>query len=257
MEDVPRRKRNIETRLANPQQTAIIYNLLLDKSQPVEEKLRRLNAMRKDEISAEEFQTAIGAISYTPEARMFTRCLLEEVNRTPRYGENRSVDERDEGTQNPFASKDVKGCLSARAAIAIDTYARAIAAYLGAKQVGIEHVQAIAPHCLAHRLAFTDDYMAHDTDRVRLLGEHKELDLTRRMLGEIKQRYDAIAGPLNALDQVLQSYQSPKHAQQSDALAREQATQILKNTVRPDHPVLRIYYDEMRSDPALHKQLGI
>jgi hypothetical protein len=108
---------------------------------------------------------------------------------------------------------------------------------LGDKEVDFEHVWAIAPYVLSHRLEFTNDYKATYAQQKRLRGEREEMDLTRRLLDEIKQNYDNVSYDIKLLDAFLSGNLESR---------RYREVEKVLNGPEPDHPLLKVYYNEAK-----------
>lgn len=205
-----------------------------------------------------------------PQAHLLLDSLMEEANTTRLYGLKREHDPIDAGTHNqssptqpaaaspivvpgssqpappappntveppslPLANACIQNPLSPRFLTTVRTYSRLLAASLGDPVVSPGHILAVAPYAMAHRLRFTDDYRAAYEAHPRLRGESQSQDLSRRLLGHVKDRLDAVENDLriadHAQDPALRRQLSPANAQR---LAHLQATRDLV-----DHPLLR------------------
>ena len=172
------------------------------------------------------------------------------MNMSPLHGELREVDTPDLSTHaKEVASRHLKTGMSQRAWDATEFYARMLAAYTESGAVNVEHVRAVLPYCLSHRLEFHGDYAARFKPAQRLRGEHEALDLTRRLLGDITTR---LADPdmrvsLDNLDAYIGDPAKPDHV----AKAREIAMKP-----EPDHPLLKAYWTAARSMLGIGAQAG-
>jgi MoxR-like ATPase len=235
--------------LKDPAVTKEIVTYLLSKDRSIEEKLEYLNKKSRElrnkrtnlpsiECLDEDMLDYVYNLEYTPDAITFLSCIWEEINTTKLYGTNRRSDPRDYSQHNKvFASSKVNEGISPRFWSSIKYYAGMLALYLGDEKVDIEHVQTVAPYVLSHRLEFTDDYKATYAQQKRLRGECEEMDLTRRLLEEIKQNYDNVSYDIKLLDAFL-----------SGNLESRRLGEVKKvlNGPEPDHPLLKVYYQEAK-----------
>jgi MoxR-like ATPase len=273
--------RKINAKLANPAETDRIIKELLRKDVDQNKKLELMQQeikKRQPKLKADELTQRAAGLSYEATADTFRKCLWEELNTTPRYGEKRSVDPVDDSSHNKcgstpgiagmparekfFANANVIEGISPRCWDDIDFYSRMLAAHTGSDCVMIDHVQAVAPHCMAHRLTFTEDFKAAFKQSPRLQGEREEMDLTRRTLKDIKENYNAVSRPLNNLDGFATEYFPIKEAYDnmrgrkpefSEFLRQRmrpetyaEAKKICENSVVPDHPLFKTYYHDCR-----------
>lgn len=243
-EDAQTASCNIEEELKDPEITKEVVTYLLIKDMPIENKIKSLQEKAKEHTKKKnllylELPDKVEIdIPWSPDAKTFLRCIWGEINLTYLYGYNRSSDPRDTSSHNkPFASSKVKGAITQRRRNAITYYTSMLAVYLGDKQVEIDHVLAVAPYVLAHRLEFTDDYKAKFAQERRLRGERREQDLTRRVLDEIKKNFDDVAYDIQLLDAFL--------AENLDKKRMPEIKKILGGPP-PDHPLLLKYYNEAK-----------
>jgi MoxR-like ATPase len=239
----------INKELKDPAVTKEIVSYLLSKDRSIEEKLEYLNKksreLRKKRTNLPSIEPLdeymldyVYNLEYTPDAITFLHCIWEEINTTKLYGTNRRSDPRDYSEHNKvFASSKVNEGISPRFWSSAKYYAGALALYLGDKEVDFEHVWAIAPYVLSHRLEFTDDYRATYAQQKRLRGEREEMDLTRRLLEEIKQNYDNVSYDIKLLDAFLSGNLESRRLGEVE--------KVLKGP-EPDHPLFKVYYNEAK-----------
>jgi len=241
--------RKIDEDLKNPSCTEEIVSYLLSKDRSIEEKLEYLNKKSRElrnkrtnlpnlECLDKDMLNVVYDLKYPPDATTFLRCIWEEINTTKRYGTNRRSDPRDISEHNKiFASSKVNEGISPRFWNSVKYYAGMLALYLGDDEVDIGHIQTVAPYVLSHRLEFTDDYKALYTEQIRTSGEREEMDLTRRLLREIKDRYDRVSYDIKLLDAFMSGIFEKKRY--------EEVNKILKGP-EPDHPLLKVYYQQAK-----------
>lgn len=236
--------RRIDSELKDPEETEKIVGELLRKDELPKHKLESLETSAKESRKKRNMPDISGLdprkldIPYSPDARTMLLCVWEEMNTTHLYGDNRRDDPRDLSNHNqPFASSRIMEGMSPRAWDSIRYYSTALAAFQGSRHIEIHHILAVAHHCLAHRLEFTEDYKAQYKEHPRLKGEREDMDLTRRLVSGIKDNYDSVSKPLKTLDAFL-----------SGNLKGERTAEVeqIVNAPEPDHPLMRIYYNEAK-----------
>jgi len=241
--DIRAASRQIKNDLTNPEMTEEVIKKIMEKDVSLKDKLDFLKAKSKENLKKKGMpsiepinEEELDAKPYTADADCYMRCIFDEINTPYRYGENRSVDPRDSSEHNKtFASSKVLHSVSPRFWDSVRFYASILAHFMNSDKVEVEHVKAVAPYCLAHRTDFSPDYEAKFAESPRLQGERKEMDLSRRILKEVKDNYDKIADDVKLLDNYLQN------SGNVDAPTKRRVETFLKGPV-PDHPTLRSYY---------------
>lgn len=209
---------------------------LHDKDMPVDQKRtcllsigkavgarRAVKPLDRDEL--DELYVNVRKISFTPKALMFVDSILEEINTTPTYGLKRSNDPVDLSIHNKDAAESgavplmlgngcVEGPISHRFRETLEPYAQLLAASLGDNVVDVKHVFAVAPYAMVHRINFNNDYKGRYAQQKRLRGEREELDLSRRLLNEIKKRFDRVKNDVLILSYFLDEKVPPDNNQE-------------------------------------------
>ena len=267
--------------LQDPEKTNRITEYMLRKDKSVKEKLdfiaKEAPKYTAARASLNALKARAKALEWAPGAITLRGCIIDECNSTPRYGEKRPEDPIDNSTHkgsatsdqaqgttplNGFAHRHILSPVSGRAMPSTSYYASMLAAYLGDARVTEDHLLAVAPYCLAHRIEFHADYKATHKESPRLRGEHEALDLTRRLLNGIDDNYrgaNGIANDVRALDEAaakLFEYGwdgSPKKneaavtklkASDADSAVRVYANaKSVIDKPLPDHPHLQLYYN--------------
>jgi len=118
--------------------------------------VQTLNRAERRQIRAEMAQ-----LEFDLDADVFTRMLIAELSFCYRYGQKRSNETCDEGCHyDGYLCHDVKNCASNRLPMSIRNYAQALAWFLGSDRVDIEHVRAVTPYTIAHRVQWKDHYVS-------------------------------------------------------------------------------------------------
>jgi MoxR-like ATPase len=238
----------VETELSDPDLATELNEMLLKKDITPKDKLVQLAAAGaksgyKAVIDGAAILAAANKLQFSPDAATYQQCIWDEINQTFLYGDKRSVDPVDMHEHNKkFANRSLKESISARAWGSIEFYSRMLAVYMGHDEVDIVHISAVAPHCLAHRLEFHSDFADKFTTEPRLYGERRELDLSRRMLREVKKNYDDIAPDLKTMDNAL-ALSREGRSPTGDALRR---VRDICNGPEPDHPLFKAYWKELK-----------
>lgn len=240
--------------LYKPDITTTIIDLINDPQKSIEEKLKAIDAARKDYVTfiqgsniqghvfgADEkkvMQKAIRAVPVSTEARVFSQMIAAELNWTPTHGRKRSNDKIDTSNHaKDMASTYVKNGLSPRAQLALKQYSQGIAYLCGDTEVRKEHVMAMVPYVFGHRLEFTNDFRSgyEGKQRPGFYGLSIEMFLATRLVEGIEKNYGKVK---KDLDLVVTAYK------ESETLKPQQHARVeeLKQTVDTiDHPLVREY----------------
>ena len=94
-------------------------------------------------------------------ANAFLRLVIAEFSFCSKYGQKRSEDRCEEGCHFAgYYCRDVSNCISNRFPVSVRQYARALAWLVGDEAVDLEHLKAVLPFALAHRLAWKDEALS-------------------------------------------------------------------------------------------------
>ena len=123
-------------------------------------------------MSRAERQTVrqeIAALEVDPAASAFLRMVLAELSFCCKYGQKRSSEVCDEGCHyTGYLCYEVRNCASNRLPGSVHRYAQALAWWLGDVRVEVEHIRAILPYALAHRVQWRESYLlARERERRR------------------------------------------------------------------------------------------
>ncbi len=104
----------------------------------------------------------INGVEMDLDANAFTRMLLAELSFCHKYGQKRSIENCEEGCHfTGYLCHEVKNCASNRLPTSIKTYSQALAWLMGDAEVGVEHIKAVMPYTLAHRIQWKEEYLAN------------------------------------------------------------------------------------------------
>ncbi len=122
------------------------------------------------------------------DASAFTRMLLAEFSFCERYGQKRIVENCEEGCHyTGYLCHSIKNCASNRLPISIRQYAQGLAWFLEDSEVDIEHVQAIVPYTLAHRVQWKEEILAQKERAKR--DDPFPIFLAKEAVQAVSQRY--------------------------------------------------------------------
>lgn len=127
-------------------------------------------------------------ITFDKDAEAFVIMLISESSFCSRYGQKRIIDECIEGCHySEYLCSKIKSCLSNRFPQSLIKYSKALAWFLGDKKVDLEHITAITPYILAHRVVWREKHvLVHSKDERR---DFVELHLAKIATEEVLRRY--------------------------------------------------------------------
>lgn len=100
-------------------------------------------------------------IDFNLDASAFTRMVLAELSFCYHHGQKRSLENCAEGCHyTGYFCHEIKNCSSNRLPMSIRSYSQILAWFLEENAVDIEHVRAVIPYTLAHRIQWRDEYLA-------------------------------------------------------------------------------------------------
>jgi hypothetical protein len=123
------------------------------------------------------------------DASAFTRMVLAELSFCYHHGQKRVVETCTEGCHyTGYFCHEIKNCSSNRLPMSIRSYGQSLAWLLEDDEVGIEHVKAVVPYTLAHRVQWKDEYLARMEKSRR--NDPFLIFLAKAVAGDILRRYD-------------------------------------------------------------------
>lgn len=180
------------------------FHELLRSQIPYEEKVPRLEELceaygqyLKEKVGIEglskedrfEIRRQITSIPLDLDSNAFLRMVLAEFSFCHRYGQKRSVEQCQEGCHyTGYFCYHVKNCASNRLPISAVGYAQALAWFLEEDEVDLEHVKAVLPFVLAHRVQWKDSYVSKKESEGR--NDPLQIYLAKEALEEIFHRYN-------------------------------------------------------------------
>jgi len=109
----------------------------------------------------EAIRAEMEALDLDLDASAFTRMLLAEFSFCERYGQKRVVEQCDEGCHyTGYFCHQIKNCASNRLPTSIEQYAQGLAWLQDDATVDLEHIKAVAPYALSHRVQWKDEVIS-------------------------------------------------------------------------------------------------
>jgi len=196
-------KERYENVLRRPQYERRFQEILL-KRQDYHDKMKGIEKLcdRFGEHMDKEFQVKMlsrgereqirGSIQELPldlDANAFLRTGIAELSFCYKYGQKRTDEHCGEGCHyTGYLCHRIKNCISNRFPISVRTYAQALAWLLGDEAVGVEHIKAVMPYTLAHRLQWKEEYIAQKQGDER--RDPFQIHMARETVNEIYRRYN-------------------------------------------------------------------
>ena len=122
------------------------------------------------------------------DANTFLRMVLSELSFCQRFGQKRSQEACNEGCHfTTYLCNALKNCISNRFPISVRVFSQALAWFLGDDQVDLEHLKAVMPFTLAHRLQWKEEAVAQREGNVR--NDPLALYMAKDAVKELHRRY--------------------------------------------------------------------
>jgi hypothetical protein len=140
---------------------------------------------RKDR---EEIRTEMEQLDMDLDASAFTRMLLSEFSFCERYGQKRIVENCEEGCHyTGYLCHEIKNCASNRLPTSIKQYSQGLAWLLEDSEIDIEHIKAVVPYALAHRIQWKDEILSQKERLQR--DDPFPISLGKEAVKTVSQRY--------------------------------------------------------------------
>ena len=122
------------------------------------------------------------------DASAFTRMLLAELSFCDRYGQKRTVENCEEGCHyTGYLCHQIKNCASNRLPTSIKLYAQGLAWLLEDSGIDIEHVKAVIPYTLCHRVQWKEEVLSQKERAKR--DDPFPIFLAKEAVKMVSQRY--------------------------------------------------------------------
>ena len=134
------------------------------------------------------FRDQQNQISFDVDFNAFLRVVIAELSFCHQYGQKRSGEMCEEGCHfTGYLCRSVKNCLSNRFPKSTRSLCRALAWLLGDQTAGLQHLEAILPFTLAHRIVWKDPAVAESEKEFR--NDPLEIHMARKAVREMLRRY--------------------------------------------------------------------
>ncbi len=265
-EDIALAEENIRNDLCDAELTTRIINIINDPKLNVEQRLEKIAETRQDYVQhiiqasgvtsletedRREITRTIRRIPLSEDASMFSQMLHANLNTTPTSGRKRSCDKIDSSNHaQGLASTKAKNAASYRASSTLQDYAKGLAFLLGDIQVEKEHLFAVAPAILGHRLDFTDDFASEWQDKPRTSESYLGMPfpdfLSQQLVRQVEVQYFG-DGKLNPgaksricmLSAALKTPQELTTEQRQEVREMWNAYEAGRESSTLDHPLMR------------------
>lgn len=179
------------------------FQRVLSQPIPYDSRRRKLNALSDqfgDFLSKEagipSFTHAERCMAYDQKSRIpfdvdfnaFLRVVIAELSFCHPYGQKRSGEICREGCHfSGYLCRDIKNCLSNRFPKSTRSLSGALAWMLGDQTVGLQHLEAVLPYTLAHRIQWKASALAESEQEPR--NDPLEIHMAKKAVREMLRRY--------------------------------------------------------------------
>jgi len=127
-------------------------------------------------------------IPFDLDSNAFLRLVLSELSFCHRFGQKRSHEACEEGCHfTGYLCNAVRNCISNRFPMSVGKFSQALAWLLGDKEVGIEHLKALLPFALVHRVQWKEEVVAQREKEAR--SDPLDIHMAKEAVKEIHRRY--------------------------------------------------------------------
>jgi len=136
----------------------------------------------------DRIRTEMGSLDLDIDASAFTRMVLAELSFCERYGQKRIVENCEEGCHyTGYLCRQIKNCASNRLPTSIKLFSQGLAWLLGDSEIDIEHVKAVMPFTLSHRVQWKDEVLSQKERAKR--DDPFQIFLAKEAVKTVSQRY--------------------------------------------------------------------
>jgi hypothetical protein len=157
--------------------------------------IRTLSSVERQAIRLQKEQ-----IPFDLDSSAFLRLVLAELSFCHRFGQKRSHEMCEEGCHfTGYFCSTIQNCVSNRLPISVRSISQALAWFLGDETVGLEHLMAVLPHALAHRIQWKErtlaqcDKEARDDPLAIYMAKKAVKEMHRRYMEQSSQVKDALS----------------------------------------------------------------
>lgn len=123
------------------------------------------------------------------DANAFLRTVIAELSFCCKYGQKRSDEHCEEGCHyTGFLCYHIKNCISNRFPTSVRTYSQSLAWLMGDEAVSIDHMKAVLPYTLAHRVQWKDEFISQKQAGQR--RDPLQIFMAKEMANEVYRRYN-------------------------------------------------------------------
>ena len=136
----------------------------------------------------DRIRTEMGSLDMDLDSSAFARMLLAELSFCERYGQKRIVENCEEGCHyTGYLCRQIKNCASNRLPTSIKLFSQGLAWLLGDSDIDIEHVKAVMPFTLSHRIQWKDEVLSQKERAKR--DDPSQIFLAKEAVKTVSQRY--------------------------------------------------------------------
>jgi len=169
------------------------YEVRMEKLEALSQRFGELLGQRASvrSLSREEreaIRNQMDEIQFDLDANAFLRMVISELSFCHRFGQKRSHESCEEGCHfTGYVCNGIRNCISNRFPISARSMAQAVAWFLGDKEVGIEHLKAVLPYTLAHRIQWKEDVVAQHEKEPR--NDPLPIHMAKECVRDMHRRY--------------------------------------------------------------------
>ncbi len=190
--------------------------------------IKSLSAANRETIRNESSR-----IAFDLDANAFLRLVISELSFCNHSGQKRSNDSCLEGCHfSGYLCNRIISCISNRFPSSVRKYSQALAWFLGSNKVEIEHVKALLPFILAHRIQWKEAAVSKLQKRVR--NDPLNIFMAKEAVREMHQRYAEQSRNLK------EALSTAYHVFEGEKL----------DPVKGDHPLYWDIYKDLKKDVA-------
>ncbi|MBN2458877.1 hypothetical protein JXB28_01205 [Candidatus Woesearchaeota archaeon] len=206
------------------------------------EKRTGLELLTRDELN--QAYDEIRKIRISDEADLLLDFVVSELYSCMMFGQKRSNEGCVEGCHYKELMCGKKtNCESVRNTFAENKYMQSLAWLLGEKEVSVQHVAAILPFVLNHKMRFTQNYIEGFKKERRKESDPLQMYVTKKSVADMMQRWSKQKDAQASMFSLMEAYAMNEKSSPSVAKAKLAEAQKLAKEV--DHPV---FYDYLKID---------
>ncbi|MFC1857384.1 AAA family ATPase [Thermodesulfobacteriota bacterium] len=150
--------------------------------------LKEFGIQTLSHANRQTIQRQKGAIAFDLDFLAFLRFLISELSFCHRTGQKRSHEGCEEGCHfSEYLCNSVRNCISNRFPMSVRNFSQALAWLLGDEAVDLEHIKAVLPFTLAHRLQWKEEAVARRDKEFR--SDPIDIHVAKEAVKEMHRRY--------------------------------------------------------------------